>query len=270
MRRAYRDRGNYLGDPDFVKMPIARLTSDAYAATLRASILPDKATPSSVLPSGSAPFDGVNTTHFSVIDAEGNLAAVTQTVNLGYGSGMVAEGTGVLLNDEMDDFALRPGTPNAFGVIGFDANAVAPGRRPLSSMSPSFMIGRDRVAVLGAKGGSRIITITLEGMLGLEQGLSPEQIAAMPRFHHQYLPDRILAEPGALSPDTIAKLQAMGHEVKVDEAAWPFYLHAVDWNLRDGAMRGGADPRNPPGAATISKPRPAAKPKARAEAEVQP
>jgi gamma-glutamyltranspeptidase/glutathione hydrolase len=270
MRRAYRDRGLYLGDPDFVQMPIARLTSDDYAAGLRAAINPDKATPSASLPSGSAPFDGVNTTHFSVIDAEGNLAAVTQTVNLGYGSGMVAEGTGVILNNEMDDFALRPGTPNAFGVIGFDANAVAPGRRPLSSMSPSFMIGRDRVAVLGAKGGSRIITITLAGMLGLERGMSPAQIAAMPRFHHQYLPDRITAEPGALSPDTIAKLQAMGHEVKVEAEAWPFYLHVVDWNLRDGALRGGADPRNPPGAATISRPRPAAQRKAKAEAEVQP
>jgi gamma-glutamyltranspeptidase/glutathione hydrolase len=269
MRRAYRDRGLYLGDPDFVKMPIARLTSDDYAAGLRASINPDRATPSASRPAGSAPVDGINTTHFSVIDADGNLAAVTQTVNLGYGSGMIAEGTGVLLNDEMDDFALRPGTPNAFGVIGFDANAVAPGRRPLSSMSPSFMIGKDHVAVLGAKGGSRIITITLEGMLGLERGMDPEQIAAMPRFHHQYLPDRIVSEPGALSPEAIAKLRAMGHEVQVDDKPWTFYLHAVDWNLRDGAMRGGADPRNPPGAATISKRRPAAN-KAKAQAEVQP
>ena len=269
MRRAYRDRGLYLGDPDFVQMPIARLTSDDYAAGLRASINLDKATPSASLPPGSAPFDGVNTTHFSVIDGEGHLAAVTQTVNLGYGSGMVAEGTGVLLNNEMDDFALRPGTPNAFGVIGFDANAVAPGRRPLSSMSPTFMIGADRIAVLGAKGGSRIITITLEGILGLERGMSPEQIAAMPRFHHQYLPDRISAEPGAFTPETIAALRAIGHEVQVDDAPWVYYLHAVDWNLRNGAMRGGADPRNPPGAATVSEPRLPARAKARAEAAAE-
>jgi gamma-glutamyltranspeptidase/glutathione hydrolase len=252
MRRAYRDRGLYLGDPDFVQMPIARLTSDDYAAGLRAAILPDKATPSASLPPGSAPFDGVNTSHFSVIDAEGNLAAVTQTVNLAYGSGLVVEGTGVLLNDEMDDFALRPGTPNAFGVIGFDANAPAPGRRPLSSMSPSFMFGRDHVAVIGAKGGSRIITITLLGMLGLETGMGPEQIAAMPRFHHQYLPDTIMAEPGAFSPETIAALEAMGHKVQVDAKPWTFFLHAVDWNLRDGSMRGGADPRNPTGKASVS------------------
>jgi len=198
-----------------------------------------------------------------VIDAEGNLAAVTQTVNLAYGSGLVVAGTGVLLNDEMDDFALRPGTPNAFGVIGFDANAVAPGRRPLSSMAPSFMFGRDRVAVVGAKGGSRIITITLLGMLGLEQGMSPAQIAAMPRYHHQYLPDAIVAEPGAFSPGTIAALEAMGHSVQVADKPWTFFLHAVDWNLRDGTMRGGADPRNPTGKASVS----AAKAEAAAEAQ---
>jgi gamma-glutamyltranspeptidase/glutathione hydrolase len=266
MRRAYRDRGLYLGDPDFVRMPIARLTSDDYAAGLRAAILPDKATPSASLPPGSAPFDGINTSHFSIIDAEGNLAAVTQTVNLAYGSGLVVEGTGVLLNDELDDFALRPGTPNAFGVIGFDANAIAPGRRPLSSMSPSFMLGRDHVAVVGAKGGSRIITITLLGMLGLEQGMSPEQIAAMPRYHHQYLPDTIVAEPGAFSPEIVAALEAMGHKVQVDAQPWTFFLHAVDWNLHDGSMRGGADPRNPPGKASVSPAPAPARTKAAAEA----
>jgi gamma-glutamyltranspeptidase/glutathione hydrolase len=151
----------------------------------------------------------------------------------------------------MDDFALKPNTPNAFGVIGTDANAVAPHRRPLSSMSPSFVIGKDRTAVIGAKGGSRIITITLHGILGLERGMSPAQIAAMPRFHHQYLPDVVVAEPGALSPDAIAKLQAMGHVVKVDDKPWTYFLHAVDWNRRDGSLRGGADPRNAPGAAKV-------------------
>ena len=264
MRRAYHDRGLFLGDPDFVKMPIARLTSDAYAAKLRASIQLDKATPSASLTDGGAAFDGINTTHFSIIDAAGNMAAVTQTVNLSYGSGMVVDGAGFLLNDEMDDFALKANTPNAFGVIGRDANAVAPHRRPLSSMSPTFLIGKDRTAVLGAKGGSRIITITLHGILGLEQGMSPAQIAAMPRFHHQYLPDVISAEPGALSPEAIAKLQAMGHMVKVDDQPWTYYLHAVDWDRRDGTLRGGADPRNPPGAAEVVLAKP--KPKAHAEA----
>jgi gamma-glutamyltranspeptidase/glutathione hydrolase len=249
MRRAYRDRGLYLGDPDFVKMPIARLTSDDYAAGLRASILPDKATPSAMLPAGKPPLEGVNTSHFSVIDKDGNLAAVTQTVNLAYGSGMVIDGGGFMLNDEMDDFALQPGTPNAFGVIGFDANAVAPGHRMLSSMSPSFMIGKDKVAVVGAKGGSRIITMVLLGMLGIEQGMSPQEIAAMPRFHHQYLPDTIFTEPGALKPETMSALRAMGYEFTESEKPWTYYLHAVDWDRRTNALRGGADPRNPTGSA---------------------
>jgi gamma-glutamyltranspeptidase/glutathione hydrolase len=172
-------------------------------------------------------------------------------VNLAYGSGMVVEGGGFLLNDEMDDFALQAGTPNAFGVIGFDANAVAAGRRMLSSMSPTFMIGKDRTAVLGAKGGSRIITMTLLGILGLEQGMSPAQIAAMPRYHHQYLPDRIATEPGALSPATATALQSMGYELAPSATPWTYFLHAVDWDRRTGALRGGADPRNPPGTARV-------------------
>ena len=251
MRRAYHDRGLWLGDPDFVQMPIARLTSDKYAAGLRASILPDKATPSASLSDTEPKHEGDNTTHFSIIDADGNLAAVTQTVNLAYGSGMVVDGGGFLLNDEMDDFALQAGTPNAFGVIGFDANAVAPGRRPLSSMSPTFMVGKERTAVLGAKGGSRIITMTLLGILGLEQGMSPAQIAAMPRYHHQYLPDRISTEPGALSPATATALQAMGYELAPSATNWSYFLHAVDWNRKTGELRGGADPRNPPGTARV-------------------
>lgn len=252
MRRAYRDRGLYLGDPDFVKMPIARLTSDDYAAGLRASILPDKATPSSMLPAGKPPLDGSgNTTHFSIIDGEGNYVGATQTVNLAFGSGMIVDGTGILLNDEMDDFALKPATPNSYGVIGYDANAVAPGRRPLSSMSPTFMSGRGQVAVVGAKGGSRIITMVLLGLLGIEQGMSPEQIAAMPRFHHQYLPDRISAEPGAIAPDTQKALEAMGYTVRQEAGLLPFYLHAVDWNQRSNTLRGGADPRNSPGSASV-------------------
>jgi gamma-glutamyltranspeptidase/glutathione hydrolase len=250
-RRAYRDRGAYLGDPDFVKMPIARLTSDAYAASLRASILPDKATPSASLPPSDPKHEGNNTTHFSIIDGDGNLAAVTQTMNLAYGSGMVVEGGGFLLNDEMDDFALKAGTPNAFGVIGFDANAVAPGRRMLSSMSPTFLIGPQRTAVLGAKGGSRIITMTLLGILGLEDGMSPAQIAAMPRYHHQYLPDNILTEPGAISPAATKSLEAMGYVFSPSATNWTYFLHAVDWDRKTGELRGGADPRNPPGRARV-------------------
>ncbi len=251
MRRAYRDRTLYLGDPDFVKMPIARLTSDDYAAGLRASILPDKATPSAMLPGANPPLEGVNTTHFSIIDSDGNLVAATQTVNLSFGSGMVVDGAGFLLNDEMDDFALRPGTPNAFGVLGYDANAVAPGRRMLSSMTPSFMIGKDKISVLGGKGGSRIITMVLLGMLGIEQGQSSEQIVALPRFHHQYLPDTIFTEPNALVPETLKTLAAMGHTVTVSPAKWTSLMHSVDWNVRDNTLHGGADPRNEVGSAVV-------------------
>jgi len=252
MRRAYRDRTLYLGDPDFVKMPIARLTSDDYAAGLRASILPDKATPSAMLPGAKPPLEGNNTTHFSIIDRDGNLVSATQTVNLGYGSGMVVDGAGFLLNDEMDDFALKPGTPNAYGVLGYDANAVAPGRRPLSSMAPSFMIGKDRVAVLGAKGGSRIITQVLLAMLAVEQGRTAEQIAALPRFHHQYLPDTIVMEPNALSPAALKTLAAMGHDsVEHSPEPWVYYLQIAEWDRRNGALSGAADPRNPVGSARV-------------------
>ena len=250
MRRAYRDRTLYLGDPDSVRIPVRMLTSDDYAAGLRASILPDKATPSDMLPGTLPPRESVNTTHFSIMDADGNLAAVTQTVNLAYGSGMVVGGAGFLLNDEMDDFALKPGAPNAFGVTGYDANAVAPGRRPLSSMSPTFMFGPDRIAVLGTKGGSRIITSTMIGILGFDAGMDSPQVVALPRYHHQYLPDTITEEPGALPDDVVAKLQAMGY--RVEDYTDPLVLmHAVDWDRRSNAMHAGADPRNPVGEAKV-------------------
>jgi len=270
MRRAYRDRAVYLGDPDFTEVPVRLLTSPDYAAGLRASISMQRALPSALLPGVGSPSERPDTTHFSIIDSAGNMVAMTQTVNLSYGNAVVVPGTGFVLNNEMDDFSMKPGVPNAFELVGGDANAIAPGKRPLSSMTPTLLIGERRAAAIGTPGGSRIISMVLLGLLELMDGSSAEQTVALGRFHHQYLPDRITAEPGALSPDTIAKLQAMGHEVKVEAEAWPFYLHVVDWNLRDGALRGGADPRNPPGAATISRPRPAAKRKAKAEAEVQP
>ncbi|GAA4867011.1 gamma-glutamyltransferase [Luteimonas vadosa] len=261
MRRAYRDRTVYLGDPDFVRMPVARLTSDDYAAGLRASILPDKATPSDMLPAGLPPADSPYTSHFSIIDGEGNLVAATQTVNLTYGSGMVVDGAGFLLNDEMDDFALKPGTPNAFGVMGFDANAVEPGKRMLSSMTPSFMVGPGKIAVLGGKGGSRIITLTLLAMLGIEIGLDPQAIVDLPRFHHQYLPDEISAEPGVFSAETAAALEGMGYDIKASAAPWSSFVHIVDWDRRANVLRGGADPRNPVGKAAVDvRPAPASQP----------
>lgn len=250
MRRAYRDRTIYLGDPDFVRVPVARLTDPAYAAGLRATIHPDRATPSELLSGQPAPLEDDETTHFSIIDAEGNRVSTTQTVNLLYGSGMVAPGTGVLLNNEMDDFALRPGTPNAFGVMGFDANAPAPGKRMLSSMTPTIMVSPGKVALLGAPGGSRIITQVLLGILGFDAGLTAQQVAALPRFHHQWLPDVVSAEPGALDAGTVATLQAMGHTVNAGEDSWGI-LQAVEWDRRANVLRGGTDPRNEVGKAAV-------------------
>jgi len=250
MRRAYRDRTIYLGDPDFVQMPLARLTSADYAAGLRAGIHPDKATPSALLPGQPAPLEDEETTHFSIIDAEGNIVSATQTVNLLYGSGLVAPGTGVLLNDEMDDFALKPGTPNAFGVMGFDANAPVPGKRMLSSMTPTIMASPGKVAVLGAPGGSRIITEVLLGILGYDDGLTAQQVAAKPRFHHQWMPDVISAEPDALDVGTVAALQAMGHTVNAGEGRWG-NLQTVAWDRIADTLSGGTDPRNPVGKAAV-------------------
>jgi gamma-glutamyltranspeptidase/glutathione hydrolase len=253
MRRAFRDRTIYLGDPDFVKVPVARLTSPDYAAGLRATIHPEKATPSALLSGQPAPLEDDETTHFSIIDAEGNRVAATQTVNLLYGSGMVAPGTGVLLNNEMDDFALRPGTPNAFGVMGFAANAPEPGKRMLSSMTPSFLESDTKLAVIGAPGGSRIITEVLLGILGYDAGLSAQQVAALPRYHHQWQPDAISAEAGALDPATVTTLQAMGHIVNAGESTWG-NLQTVAWDKRSNALEGGTDPRNPVGAAVLEQP----------------
>ncbi|KRA15420.1 MULTISPECIES: gamma-glutamyltransferase [unclassified Lysobacter] len=250
MRRAYRDRTLYLGDPDFVKVPLARLTSADYAAGLRATIHPDKATPSDLLSGTPAPLEDDETTHFSIIDAEGNRVAATQTVNLLYGSGMVAPGTGVLLNNEMDDFALRPGTPNAFGVMGFSANAPAPGKRMLSSMTPSFLESKDKVIAVGAPGGSRIITQVLLAILAYDAGLAPQQVAALPRYHHQWMPDAISAEAGALDAATVSALQAMGHKVNAGEASWG-NLQTVMWDKAAGTLSGGTDPRNPVGKAAV-------------------
>lgn len=250
MRRAYRDRTLYLGDPDFVKMPLARLTSADYAAGLRATIHPDKATPSDLLSGQAAPLEDDETTHFSIIDAEGNRVAATQTVNLLYGSGMVAPGTGVLLNNEMDDFALRPGTPNAFGVMGYSANAPEPGKRMLSSMTPSFLESKDKVVAVGAPGGSRIITQVLLAILAYDAGLAPQQVAALPRYHHQWMPDAISAEAGALDAATVAALQAMGHKVNAGEGHWG-NLQTVMWDKTAGTLSGGTDPRNPVGKAAV-------------------
>lgn len=241
MRRAYRDRAIYLGDPDFVDVPVELLTHPAYAAGLRAGISQEKATPSALLP-GVTVSERPDTTHFSIIDAEGNLAAVTQTVNLPYGNAMVVPGTGFLLNNEMDDFSVKPGVPNAFGLVGEDANAIAPGKRPLSSMTPTFVLGEDRIAVLGTPGGSRIISMVIQGVLALDDGASALEAAAQPRVHHQYLPDEVSIEPGALSPALRAGLEARGHAIKEEPRTWG-NMQVVVWHLDDGRVEAGADPR---------------------------
>lgn len=242
MRRVYRDRAEFLGDPDFVEVPLARMLSADYAAGLRATIHPTRATPSDMLPPiGSHP-ERPETTHFSVVDRDGNLVAVTQTVNLSFGNAFVVPGTGFLLNNEMDDFSAAPGVPNAFGLIGDAANEIAPGKRPLSSMSPTFLSGNGRVAALGTPGGSRIITMVLLGLMDLMDGASAQATADLPRIHHQYLPDVILAEPDALSADEIAGLEAMGHTVKVSDSTWG-NMQVVAWDQRNGMVEAGSDRR---------------------------
>ncbi len=256
MRRAFRDRTFYLGDPDFVKVPQRLLTSADYAAGLRATINPARATPSELLSGEQTPLEDEDTTHFSIIDAKGNRAAVTQTVNLLFGSGLVPPGTGVLLNNEMDDFALKPGTPNAFGVMGYDANAPQPGKRMLSSMTPTFMVSDERIALLGTPGGSRIITMVLLGALGVDAGLDAQAVTALPRYHHQWMPDVIGAESGAFSAEVAEGLRALGHTLNLpgDTAAggrgsshvWGNF-QSVIWDRASGELQAGSDPRNPVG-----------------------
>jgi len=250
MRRAYRDRAIYLGDPDFVDVPVDMLTSQYYADGLRASIRPDRATPSSMLAGNDQIPEGTDTTHFSIIDAEGNMVAATLTVNTPFGSCFMPPGTGFVVNNEMDDFSAKQGEPNAYGLIGFAANEIQPFKRPLSSMTPTFMIGPDKRAVIGTPGGSRIITMVLLGILDFMKGNEPESWVSIPRFHHQYVPDKVSAESGAFTPEQVEGLQALGHEVEVRESTWG-NMHGVMWNLETGKVSAGSDPRWSSGRAIV-------------------
>ena len=250
MRRAYRDRAIYLGDPDFVDVPVDMLTSQYYADGLRASIRPDRATPSSMLAGNDQIPEGTDTTHFSIIDAEGNMVAATLTVNTPFGSAFMPPGTGLVVNNEMDDFSAKEGEPNAYGLIGFAANEIQPYKRPLSSMTPSFMIGEDKRAVIGTPGGSRIITMVLLGILDFMRGNEPESWVSLPRFHHQYVPDKISAEPDAFTPEQVDGLKALGHEVEVRSRTWG-NMHGAMWNLETGEVTAGSDPRWPSGRAIV-------------------
>ncbi len=252
MRRAYRDRAEYLGDPDYVKMPVAELTSPLYAAGLRASIHPDKATPSDMLPGYMPPAESPHTSHFSIIDADGNLVSATQTVNTTFGSKFVVGGTGFVLNNEMDDFALVAGKPNAYGLVGNDNNAPKPGSRPLSSMTPTFIDGQDKTAVIGTPGGSSIITMVLEGILGFVDGELPEKIVAERRYHHQYLPDQISAEKDAFSATDIQALKQMGYTLDISPDVWSWgFVNMVSWNRATGEMHAASDPRRPSGSGVV-------------------
>ncbi|MBV8513214.1 MAG: gamma-glutamyltransferase, partial [Xanthobacteraceae bacterium] len=217
MKLAYADRAEFLGDTDAVSVPIARLISKSYAASLREQIDPTRARPSrQIRPGIPVPEEGHNTTHFSVVDGNGNAVANTTTLNFNYGLGLVAAGTGILLNNELDDFAAKPGAPNAFGLVGGSANAPGPGKRPLSSMTPTIVLKNNQpVLVTGSPGGSRIITTVLQVVLNvLEFNEDVADAVAAPRLHHQWLPDYVLAEPG-FPPATIHALEGLGHTVRI-------------------------------------------------------
>ena len=221
MRRAYRDRAEFLGDSDFVEVPVRKLTSKTHARKLASSIALDASTPSGLLPPASNdPDKAADTSHFSIIDSEGNRVSATLSINYPFGSGFVAEGSGVLLNDEMDDFSSKPGEPNVYGLIGAQANAIEPGKRMLSSMTPTFLQTKDRIAVLGTPGGSRIITMVLLAALAFHEGSEAEDIVSRGRFHHQYLPDRILFEPGVFSEQLVEALHELGHETGILDSTY--------------------------------------------------
>ena len=247
MKRAYADRAEYLGDPDFTPVPVRGLTSRAYADELAKGIDIDHATPAAGIRAGRPqPYESDQTTHFSVADSHGTVVSTTYTLNLHFGSGMVAEGTGILLNNEMDDFAAKPGVPNAFGLIGGDANAVAPAKRPLSSMSPTIVL-KDGTPwlVTGSPGGSRIITTVVQTIVDhIDFAMNPAESAASPRMHHQWVPDELRVERG-FSPDTLRLLRERGQAVAVK----PAMGRTETIQIQGGLFLGAADPRNPDGAA---------------------
>jgi len=243
MRRAYADRSLHLGDSDFVKVPVKTLTSKKYAKELVATIDPDKATSSKdIQPDADLPYESDQTTHFSVVDKWGNAATNTYTLNYSYGSGIVAEGTGVLLNNEMDDFSAKPGHANGYGLIGGEANSIAPGKRPLSSMSPTVILkDKELFMVTGTPGGSRIITTTLQVISNvIDYDMNVAEATSATRIHHQWLPDYIRIESG-LSADTIKLLEQKGHQLKVEST-----MGSTQTIMKsEVGLYGASDPRTP-------------------------
>jgi gamma-glutamyltranspeptidase / glutathione hydrolase len=221
MRHTYVDRNFQLGDPDFVKNPLERLLSDDYAEQIRSRINQGKATASKDVQPGTPPHEGTETTHYSIVDPAGNAISVTYTINGFFGARVIAGDTGFLLNDEMDDFTIKPGVPNLFGLVQGKTNVIAPGKRPLSSMSPTVVTKDGKtIMVLGSPGGSRIITIVVNTLVNVvDFGMNIQEAVDAPRIHHQWLPDQITVEPFALSPDTVRILNTMGHKV-VEQIPW--------------------------------------------------
>jgi gamma-glutamyltranspeptidase/glutathione hydrolase len=241
MKLAYADRSHYLGDADFWKVPVAGLTSKAYAARLRERISLRYATPSkNIKPANPLPYESNETTHFSVMDSAGNVVSNTYTLNFSFGTGIVAAGTGILLNNEMDDFSAKPGVPNAYGLVGGEANAIEAGKRPLSSMTPTivFREGKPLLAT-GSPGGSRIITTTLQLIMNvIDHDMNIAAATAAPRIHHQWLPDTLRVEVG-ISDDTLDILSAMGHKITVGNA-----MGSTQTIMRiEQGFFGAADPR---------------------------
>ncbi len=242
MRRAYRDRARYLGDMDYVEIPEKKLTSKEHARDLLESFSSDRATPSSTLGNISDDAAGTDTTHFSIVDADGNMVSATLSVNYPFGSGLIADGTGVLLNDEMDDFSASPGVPNAYGLLGSNANAIQPGKRMLSSMTPAFVYLPEKILISGTPGGSRIITMQLLGMLEFLRGGSAAQIVSLPRFHHQYFPDNIYHEDNAFDETRQQNLKAFGHVLKQSSYRYG-NMQTIVVNQNTGEIEGASDPR---------------------------
>ena len=254
MRRAYADRSKYLGDPDFVDVPVKALMAQSYADDLRGTISPNVASKSAdITPGAKLPYESVNTTHYSVIDKKGNAVSVTYTLNFSYGSGYSVDGAGFLLNNEMDDFSAKPGAPNGYGLIGGEFNKIEPRKRPLSSMTP-MIVKRDGKVVLatGSPGGSTIITSVMQMVLNvIEWDMNLAEAVHQPRIHHQWLPDIVITEPG-ISKDTLNRLSAMGHNLPKDETG--DYAHTVLGRVNSvgqgqGVALGSADPRGPKSAA---------------------
>ena len=257
MRRGYRDRAIYLGDPDFVAPDIVATVLDPERlAKLRDTIDPVRATASADLPPPLPPNrpEGTNTTHFSILDADGNRVAATLSINTPFGSAVVPAGTGVLLNNEMDDFVAARGASNTYGLVGGEANAIAPGKRPLSSMTPTFIETKDSIAILGTPGGSRIISMVLLATLDFIHGRGGvHDWVARPRFHHQYLPDRVQYEPGAFSAEEAAGLERRGHVLYQVKSGYG-NMQAVTWSWEAGRVEAASDPRGEGSAVVLPVP----------------